>query len=114
MDTFEARTRMRDLALEALAVVERRERGGNPESGDSAKLRQLVGEARGVLTDAGYPGEAVWRGLHRASIGYETQLDGSVRGYWEDVRRDLEAGIETLDLLLGPGVGRDADFPLIG
>jgi hypothetical protein len=113
MDTQEARMRMRDLAREAEDIVGRRARGEAAMPRDQAALRQLVGEARTLLADAGYPGEAVWRGLQRATIGYDTAFDREDPGYWRELAADLHEAVETLDSLVSPR-GREADVHIVG
>lgn len=105
---------MRDLAQETLGIVERWERGEVTRYEDSVRLRRLVSEARELLPDAGFPAESAWRGMQRASIGYETQLGRAEPGYWEDVRHDLEGALETLRMLVAPPAWSDSDFHLIG
>jgi hypothetical protein len=73
----------------------------------------MVTEARGLLSDAGYPGEGVWRGLQRATIGLETGFDRDDPGFWRELAADLRAAIDTLDSLVAPR-GREADVHIIG
>jgi hypothetical protein len=113
MDTYEARLRMRDLAHDALDVVERRQAGASAGREDRSDLRQMATESRSLLGDAGYPGEATWRAIQRASIGLETAFEEPDRSYWEDLADELRQAIETLDNLIGVG-RRDADVHIIG
>jgi hypothetical protein len=113
MDTYEARTRMRDLALEAQRIIEAQARGEPLPARDGSTLRQLASEARGLLADAGYPGEGVWRGLQRATIGMETGFDREDRTFWRELAADLRMSIDTLDSLVAPR-GREADVHIIG
>ena|SRR5947209_2123635 len=113
MDTYEARITMRDLAHDALDVVTRRESGVATNREDRAQIRQMASEARSLLGDAGYPGEAAWRAIQRASIGLETAFDEPDRTYWEDLATDLRDAIETLDSLVGVSK-RDADIHIVG
>lgn len=113
MDTYEARTRMRDIALEAQRIVEAHAQGEPLQTKDRGELRDLAAEARTLLADAGYPGEGVWRGLQRATIGMQTGLDREDRSYWRELAADLHASIETLDSLVAPR-GREADVHIVG
>lgn len=113
MDTFEARLLMRDLAISALEIIGNL--GDLPPRGENARrLRELASEARGVLSDAGYPAEAAWHGLQRASIGANTALDEYDLGYWTDVAEDLQRGIDTLQSLVSPHSRPDTDIHLVG
>jgi hypothetical protein len=114
MDTYEARSRVLDLAQEVRSMVERLVSGVRLSSDERQRLREIVGEARAVLSDAGYPAEGVWRALQRVSLGVDTLLDQSDPFYWQDVSSDLQAGIETLESLLSPHLRRDADFRIVG
>ena len=114
MDTFEARTLMRDLAQEGLEIVNRFIGGAAPRPEEKRRLREMVLEARRSLADAGYPAEAAWQGLQRASIGADTLLDSEDPSFWQSVAGDLEAGIGTLDALVGMGVRRESDFHIVG
>lgn len=113
MNTNEARMRMRDIALEAQQIVDTQARGEPLPGRDRGTLRDLATEARSLLADAGYPGEGVWRGLQRATIGMQTGLDREDRSYWRELAADLGASIETLDSLVAPR-GREADVHIIG
>lgn len=113
MDTQEARSYIRDLAGEALQLIEAWEPGIAPPK-DKLRLRELASDARTALPDAGFPAEAAWRGLQRASIGTQTSLDQTDKVYWEDVVAELHAGVDTLDLLVSPGASRESDFRIVG
>lgn len=113
MNTQEARTQMRDLADEALEIVVEMEQGKSASRQDRSRLRDMVIEARGLLSDAGYPAEAAWRGLQRASIGVDTSFDSPDAGYWEDVRHDLQGAIDTLNSLVTVSY-RDSDLFIVG
>ena len=116
MDTQEARMRMLDLATEALQIVEGvvSSAGKSPGAPQKLRLRELVAEARTALPDAGFPAEAAWRGVQRASIGTDTFLDQSDPVYWQDVAMDLRSAVATLQALISPGFRRDADVHIIG
>jgi hypothetical protein len=113
MDTNEARMRMRDIALEALRIVDALASSGAISIKERGTVREMVTEARGLLSDAGYPGEGVWRGLQRATIGLETGFDRDDPGFWRELAADLRAAIDTLDSLVAPR-GREADVHIIG
>jgi hypothetical protein len=114
MDTYEARTRMLEMAEPALEIVERLERGESPSPDDRRTLRQLLLEARSTLADAGYPGEAVWRALQRASMAMETSFDQSDPLVWQDTAGQLRAAMETLQSLVSPQFRRESDFYIVG
>lgn len=113
MDTNEARMQMRDLAHDALAIVDRLAAGSEPAQGDRGSLREMALESRALLGDAGYPAEAAWRGIQRASIGADTQFEAPDPTYWDDVARDLRTAVETLENLVS-GPRRDSDVHIIG
>jgi hypothetical protein len=113
MDTYEARLKMRDLAQDALVIVERREASVVLNREDRTHLREMAMEARSVLSDAGYPGEASWRAIQRASIGLDTAFDEPDRSFWQDVLEELRSAISTLDNLVGVSK-RDADVHIVG
>lgn len=113
MNTQDARAQMKDLADEALEIVERVERGKPAGRVERSRLRAMAVEARGLLGDAGFPGEAAWRGLQRASIGLETAFEEPDASYWADVHQDLQGAIDTLNSLVHVGP-RDADLHIIG
>lgn len=114
MDTTEARTRMREMALEALTVVERLRGGEGIDIEAVQRLRRLALDARGCLADAGYPGEAVWQGLQRASIGLDTQLGSADPSFWEDIIEVLQSGAATLESLVSARGRREGDFRIVG
>ncbi|MDQ2742719.1 MAG: hypothetical protein M3Z66_10570 [Chloroflexota bacterium] len=114
MNTYEARTYMRDIAREGLEIVDRLAAGTPPAFDERRRLHQLASEARGALSDAGYPGEGVWRAIQRASIAIDTGGDQSDGAYWRDLADDLRSAVETLDSLVSPGLGREIDFPVVG
>lgn len=113
MNTTEARFYMRDIGNQALEAVERHVKGEPATTEERLLLRRLTSEARESLTDAGYPAEAVWRGIQRAGIGVETLSGEPDRFYWENVADDLRAGLETLNSLLS-GPIRDIDLHIVG
>jgi hypothetical protein len=104
---------MRDLADEALEIVGRVEGGKFAPREDRTRLRAMVGEARTLLSDAGFPGEAAWRGLQRASIGLETAFEEPDESYWADVHQELQGAIDTLNSLVTV-VRRDTDLRIVG
>jgi hypothetical protein len=67
-----------------------------------------------VLTDAGFPGEGVWRGLQRASIAVDTYTDVADETFWNDVADQLREGIGTLDSLVSSAGRRESDFRIVG
>jgi hypothetical protein len=104
---------MRDLALDALEIVENVNE--LPPRGENARrLRDFVSQARGLLSDAGYPAEAAWQGLQRASIGANTAFDEYDLGYWTDVADDLHRGVDTLQSLVSPHARPDTDIHVVG
>ncbi len=114
MNTQDARRDMRSLATEGLAIVNRIRETRASSSDDRNQLRRMAGEARGLLAEAGYPGEAVWRGLQRSSIGAETHFDSFDAAYWQDVTDELERGAATLASLDSLTTTRDADIHIVG
>jgi hypothetical protein len=112
--TFEARTIMRDLALAALRIVRSIESGVPPTPDHRIRIREMVAEARNVLTDAGYPGEGVWRELSRASMGIDTLRDEPDPFFWRDIAENLQRGLETLETLISTDNRRETDSPIIG
>jgi hypothetical protein len=114
MDTHEARMRMLDLCLEALHVVERLEKGEVPSADDKGRLRRLVTDSRETLPDAGYPAEAGWRALQRASIGSETGFEHVDPLYWQNVRQELDEAASVLRSLVSPHFRRESDFHIVG
>lgn len=77
-------------------------------------MREMGSEARALLADAGYPGEAVWRGIQQASMGIDTLYGEPDRFYWDHVADDLRAGLQVLDSLLSIGQARDVDLHIVG
>jgi hypothetical protein len=114
MDTYEARMVMRDIARESLEIVERMVSSHSPAYAERRRLRELSNEARQALADAGYPGEAVWRAVQRASIAIETSGEQADPVFWNEVSRDLESGVDTLDMLVAPPIGDNVDVHLVG
>jgi hypothetical protein len=104
---------MRDMAAEALEIVDQLVAGQSPNREDRGRVREMVTEARSLLGDAGYPAEGTWRGLQRTSMGVETLFDRPDRTYWEDVRDELRRSVETLDNLVSP-IRKDADLHIVG
>ena len=114
MDTNEARTQMREMANEALGIVAQLRRGERLDIESAQRLRRMAVDARSCLADAGYPGEAVWQGLQRASIGLDTQLGSGDASFWEDVTDVLQAGSATLESLISTRARREGDFRIVG
>lgn len=114
MDTFEARTHMLDVAEETLDIVRRVAAGETPSLEDRQRLRKLLLEARQTLPDAGYPGEATWRSVQRASMGIDTMGDQTDADFWDDVAGELQNGMDTLSSLISPNWRRETDFHIIG
>lgn len=114
MNTYEARTYMRDLAREALQIIERPSSGTMPVFADRRRLHEMASEARGVLGDAGFPGEGVWRSIQRASIAVDTSGDDPDTDYWRLLEGELQAGLDTLNSLVAPDVGREIEFRVVG
>jgi hypothetical protein len=114
MNTQDARREMESLAAEALAIVSRIREGRAPSLDDRNNLRRMASEARALLAEAGYPGEAVWRGLQRSSMGTDTNFDSHDSGYWQDVVDELERGAATLASLDSSRSFRDVDFHIVG
>ena len=97
-----------------MAIVNRMRDGRVASSEDRNQLRRMASEARALLPEAGYPGEAVWRGLQRASIGAETHFDSFDSAYWQDVTDELERGAATLASLDAVSNAKDADVHIVG
>jgi hypothetical protein len=114
MNTYEARTYMRDIAREALEIVERPSSGTMPTFANRRRLHEMVTEARGVLGDAGFPGEAVWRAVQRASIAVDTSGEEPDTDYWRLLEEELQAGLDTLNSLVSTDVGREIEFRIVG
>lgn len=114
MNTQDARREMGSLATDGLAIVNRISEGRAASSEDRNQLRRMASEARSLLSEAGYPGEAVWRGLQRASIGAETHFDSFDAAYWQDVTDELERGAATLASLDAVSNAKDADVHIVG
>jgi hypothetical protein len=114
MNTQDARRDMASLATDGLAIVEAIGENRTASTDDRNRLRSMASEARALLSEAGYPGDAVWRGLQRASIGAETNFDAFDPGYWQDVTDELERGAATLSSLDSLGSVKDADFHIVG
>jgi hypothetical protein len=115
MDTYEARIAMRELADGALKIVEHvaSELTG-PTAGEKSELRRLAVEARSLLPDAGYPGEAAWRVLQRSSMGADTAGLYPDDLFWADIVQELHAAMETLDALVSTSAMRESDFYIVG
>lgn len=105
---------MRELGHEVLRSVERYATGKTVRAADCDRMRAAFQEAREVFFDAGYPAEAVWRGIQRAAIGLETLYGEPDRFYWEDAAAELRQGLEALDALLSSGSLRDIDLHIVG
>lgn len=103
-----------DIAREALEIVERLGSDAAPTADDKGRLRQLLLDAREALPDAGFPAEAAWRGLQRASIGTDTYFDQADPRYWQDVAKELHEGAEVLESLVSPFHRRESDFHIVG
>jgi hypothetical protein len=114
MNTQDARREMETLATQGLAIVNRIREGRSPSLEDRNNLRRMASEARTLLAEAGYPGEAVWRGLQRASIGADTNFDSHDASYWHDVVDELERGAATLASLDSTRGFKDIDFHIVG
>jgi hypothetical protein len=112
MDTNEARRRMRDLAREALNTLENDAADAGPRGEAGYRLRAMEQEARVLLADAGYPGEAVWRALQRASQA--SQSDAQSDSPDSDALVDLREALETLESLTAAASERDSDFRIVG
>jgi hypothetical protein len=105
---------MLDLAHETQTIVANWRARTRLTGDEKQRLRDIVAEARSVLADAGYPAEGVWRAVQRASLGVDTSFQQVDPLYWEDVIRDLQSGIETLESLVSRQTGREADFRIVG
>lgn len=114
MNTRDARQEMEALAARGLTIVRRIGEGRPPTLEDRNSLRSMAGEARTLLSEAGYPAESVWRGLQRASLGADTNFDSSDPSYWQDVVDELERGAATLASLDTGRSVRDVDFYIVG
>jgi hypothetical protein len=114
MNTQDARREMHVLADEGLSILNRLQESRTISLDDRNSLRRMANEARSLLSEAGYPGEAVWRGLQRASIGVDTNFQSHDLPYWHDVQDELERGAETLASLDTASSPRDADFHIVG
>ncbi|MGI8826942.1 MAG: hypothetical protein ACR2JC_15120 [Chloroflexota bacterium] len=112
MNTLDARLQMRQLARDGERLVKHtRDTGDTGAAG--GELRRLAAEARDLLTDAGFPGEATWRVLQRASIGVDTAGVDFDASFWQWISEDLESAAGSLDTLLGPSLHRDADLHIV-
>ncbi len=105
---------MEALATQALTVVNRIRDGRSPTLDDRNSLRGMAIDARALLAEAGYPGEAVWRGLQRSSIGTDTNFDSHDASYWQDVTDELERGVATLASLDASRNFKDVDIHIVG
>jgi hypothetical protein len=114
MNTYEARSRMSEIGHRAIDIVGHLRSGETATYEERASLRAYAVESRGLLTEAGFPGEAVWRGLTRASMGIDTSLSSSDPLFWQDVLDDLDGGTTTLDDLISPHFNSGADFTIVG
>lgn len=114
MNTYEARMYMRDIAREALVIIELPSHGTMPTVKDRRRLHEMATEARGALGDAGFPGEAVWRVVQRASIAVDTSGDQPDTDYWRLLLEELQTGLDTLNSLVSPDFGREVEFRVVG
>ena len=114
MNTLEARLQLKDLAQQGLELTRQIVARNGVEPDVRVLLRSLALEAREALADAGYPGEATWRALQRASMGAETATGDLDLVFWMTLSDDFASAIEVLDSLLGPSRDRDSDVQIIG
>jgi hypothetical protein len=114
MNTYEARSRMSEIGHRAIDIINRLRKGDSASFEDRSRLRSFAVESRELLTEAGFPGEAVWRGLTRASMGVDTSLSSADPYFWQDVLDDLGGGTTTLDDLIAPHFNSGADFTIVG
>lgn len=113
MDTIEARRAVAALArrsLELLSTWKSEDVGSVlvPE-----QLHAVIGQARSLLADAGYPAETVWQALRAIQLGLDAYDEPPQSEYWTDVEADLRSALDSLEALVSPGA-RDADFHFIG
>lgn len=113
MDTHSARIEMLGLARRAVDLEERY--ATDEETVGRALLitRELIDEARGLLADAGYPGQPVWNALQHMffALGFHSEPLNAAE--WDSVKEDLLAARNTLDDLLNAGKYRDSDFRVV-
>lgn len=114
MDTTEARTLMLDLAERGLQILRDYSSGRITVREANAPYREIIDEARRLLSDAGYPAETAWRALQRAHVGFGAFLEPPDAAYWQDVEAELETGRDALAALVLAPERRDVDFRLIG
>ncbi|MGH2442423.1 MAG: hypothetical protein ACRDFX_04600 [Chloroflexota bacterium] len=114
MDTLEARVQMYALTLRGREVLEGFLAGSLTSREAADQFRRIVGEARPVLTDAGYPAEAAWRALQSASAGFDAYIDPFDASFWSDTQRELQEAEENLERLVSARAGEQADFRIIG
>jgi hypothetical protein len=112
MDTYQARRQMRDLAQTTLELLDEAIREGASPTETLGRLRSMDLDARALLADAGYPAEAVWRGLQRAQHALQPgPIDTTLA---TQVADELRVAVETLDSLTSATSERDSDFRIIG
>ena len=114
MNTQDARRELQSLAAQGLTILAFVCDGRAPSLADRNTLRRLASEARELLPEAGFPGEPIWRGLQRASIGTDTNFDSFDAAYWRDVIDELERGVELLATLDSARRVRDIDIHVVG
>lgn len=114
MNTQDARRELETLAAQGLFIVSRIRETRTALREDQDTLKRMASEARTLLAEAGYPGEAVWRGLQRASIGTETHFDSYDPSYWDHVSNELEHGASVLASLDSSRSFRHVDIHIVG
>lgn len=112
MDTYEARSQMKNLAQETLDLLEEVARGDTTRSDAIVEVRKMELEARGLLVDAGYPGEAAWRGLQRTGIALQDAHD-DLSTLTEAIAQ-LSDAVATLSSLTTTSPESGPDFRIIG
>jgi hypothetical protein len=112
MDTYQARRRMRDLAQETIEILDDVAARGASRADASVRLKDMEQEARTLLSDAGYPGEPVWRGLQRAQL--ELRSGSPDAPSVSDAAAEMRESLEALDSLMSPASERESDFRIIG
>lgn len=105
---------MRDLALRMVTMIEGWREEPETARYRAAGVRESAAEARALLGDAGYPGEAVWRGVQQVLMGLDSDPVDLDSNYWELVAEDLTAASDSLDALVSTGTRREADFRIVG